>query len=99
MQDIKDLILIIDSHVPLIVVETHNEPHALQLLTRVAMQRRLGYYCWSATEGLNRLGFGEGVPPAAQPESPTDALRQIKRHTTPTLYALCDFHPYLNQQP
>lgn len=98
MQDLKDLALIIDSHVPLIVLETHDETLALQLLTRLAMQQRLGFFCWSITEGLNRLGFDDNHR-TGDPESPTAVLRQIKRQTGPALFALCDFHPYLHQQP
>jgi ATP-dependent 26S proteasome regulatory subunit len=99
MQDVKDLALIIDSKVPLIALATHDEASALQLLTRVAMQRRLNYFCWSITEGLNRLGFGNDVRTSTDPESPIDVLRQIKRQTSPALFALCDFHPYLTNQP
>lgn len=98
MQDLKDLALIIDSHVPLIVLETHDETLALQLLTRLAMQQRLGFFCWSITEGLNRLGLGDERR-TTDPESPTDVLRQIKRQAGSALFALCDFHPYLHQQP
>src|SRR5690606_1124677 len=97
MQDLKDLALIIDSHVPIIALETHDETGALQLLTRVALQRQLGYFCWSITEGLNRLAFGE--PRTSDPEAPADVLRLIKRNGAPALYALCDFHPYLHNQP
>jgi hypothetical protein len=97
MQDVKDLALIIDSHVPLIALETHDEPTALQLLTRVAMQRKLGYFCWSITEGLNRLGFGSDFDNTAT--SPTDVLKQIKKQTSPALFALCDYHPFLANQP
>lgn len=99
MQDVKDLALIIDAKVPLIALETHDEPAALQLLTRVAMQRKLGYFCWSITEGLNRLSFGEDFKRTTDPESPSDVLRQIKRQTTPALFALCDYHPFLINQP
>ncbi len=97
MQDVKDLALIIESKIPLIALETHDEPTALQLLTRVAMQHKLGYFCWSITEGLNRLGFGGDFGDSAT--SPTDALRQIKKQTSPALFALCDFHPFLVNQP
>ncbi len=99
MQEVNDLALLIDSQVPIIVLETHDEPRALQLLTRVAVQRQLGYYCWSITEGLNRLGFGEDTRPTQEPESPADALRAIRRHGHASLYALCDFHPYLPNPP
>lgn len=99
MQDVRDLALIIDSKVPLIALETHDEPAALQLLTRVAMQRKLGYFCWSITDGMNRLGFGADFGEAAASTSPLEALRHIKRQTTPALFALCDFHPFLANQP
>lgn len=99
MQDVKDLALIIDSKVPLIALATHDEPAALQLLTRVAMQRKLGYFCWSLTEGLNRLGFGNDIGRSAEPEAPATVLREIKRQTVPALFALCDFHPFLVNQP
>ncbi len=96
MQDVKDLALIIESKVPLIALETHDELTALQLLTRVAMQHKLGYFCWSITEGLNRLGFGGDC---AEATAPAEALRQIKKQTSPALFALCDFHPFLANQP
>lgn len=99
MPETKDLALLIDAQVPIIALETHDEPGALQLLTRVAMQRKLGYFCWSVTEGLNRLGFGADFRTGAEPESPSDVLRLIKRQGEPALYALCDFHPYLVNQP
>lgn len=97
MQDVKDLALIIESKIPLIALETHDEPTALQLLTRVAMQHKLGYFCWSITEGLNRLGFGGDFADTAT--APTEALKQIKKQTSPALFALCDFHPFLANQP
>jgi len=98
MQDVKDLALIIEARVPLIALETYDEPAALQLLTRVAMQRKLGYFCWSITDGLHRLGLGNEKT-TADPESPTAVLRLIKRQTAPALFALCDFHPFLINQP
>ena len=37
MRDVTDLALIIDACVPIVVVETHDELRALELLTQVAM--------------------------------------------------------------
>src|SRR5690606_34512670 len=68
-------------------------------LTRVAMQRKVGYFCWSLTEGLNRLSFGDDARRSADPEAPADLLRAIKRQTAPALFALCDFHPLLPNPP
>ncbi|MDX9873308.1 MAG: AAA family ATPase [Spongiibacteraceae bacterium] len=98
METTADLTLAIDARIPLIALETHDEPAALQLLTRVAMQHGLDFFCWSITEGLCRLGFGQNFT-TGEPESPTDVLRLIRRNRKPTLYALCDYHPYLEQQP
>lgn len=99
MKDITDLGLIIDSSVPIVILETHNEPRALELLTQVAMKKQLGFCCWSITEGLQRVGFGDGLDLPADPECPADALRKIKQRTTPSLVALCDFHPFLKGNP
>lgn len=99
MQDVTDLSLIIDSHVPIIVLETNDEQRALELLTQVAMKKRLGFSCWSITEGLNRIGFGVEAGVQAEPESPTDVLKLIRKHTDPSLFVLCDYHPYLPNNP
>lgn len=99
MQDIIDLALIIDSHVPIVVLETQDENGALELLTRVAIKKRLGFHCWSITEGLQRLGFGDEAATAREPEPPEAALNAIAQATAPAIYALCDFHPYLPGNP
>ena len=99
MKDVADLGLIIESNVPIIVLETHDEKRALELLTQVAMKKQLGYFCWSITEGINRLGFGDGLSLPSEPESPADALKSIKTKSEAALFALCDFHPYLAGNP
>lgn len=100
MKDVADLVLIIDSHVPIIVLETRDETLSLELMTQVAMKKRLGFYCWSITEGLSRIGFGADTAGADTPlDDPAAALKAIKHHTDPCLYVLCDFHPYLNGNP
>src|SRR5690606_30082488 len=58
MPDVHDLGLIIDSHVPLIAIQSQEEPRALDTLTRLAIKRQLPLYAWTVTEGLKRLGFG-----------------------------------------
>ena len=99
MKDITDLSLLIDSNVPIIILETQDETRALELLTQVAMKKHLGYYCWSISEGLQRLGFGTGPSLSEEPESPAEVLKIIKNHGEPSLYALCDFHPFLQGNP
>ena len=99
MQDVHDISLIIDSSVPIIVLETTDEKRALELLTQVAMKKQLGYFCWSITEGLNRLGFGDTLTSNDEHESPQDVLKKIKTHRDPSIFALCDYHPYLPGKP
>jgi len=99
LQDVADLGLIIESNVPIIVLETHDEQRALELLTRVAIKKSLGFHCWSITEGLNRVGFGEDLSPSEEPESPSTVLKAIKRSGAPSIYALCDFHPFFAGNP
>ena len=41
MSDFRDLQLLIRSHVPLLVVETHDENRARELLTRLAIKEAL----------------------------------------------------------
>ena len=99
MQDITDLGLIIESSVPIIILETHDELRALELLTQVAIKKQLGFQRWSITEGLSRLGFCDDLALAAEPESPAALLQAIKQATEPSIYALCDFHPFLVGKP
>lgn len=97
IKDAHDLGLIIDSQVPIIRLESHEENSALELLTRVAIKKNLSLQGWSVTEGLKQVGFGELFHPEEQVLEPKDVLRCIKRSRSPGLYVLCDFHPYLEK--
>ena len=67
MGDFQDLKLLIRSHVPLLVAETHDETRALEMLTRLAIKEALPLFCWSVTDGLQRLGFGDEIEVAVVP--------------------------------
>lgn len=96
--DLKDLSLILDSKVPIVVIESHEEPRVLEMITGLAVNRALPMFVWSITEGLNRLGFGERAEQEAEPDA-THVLQFIKACKQPTLFVLCDFHPYLKDEP
>jgi hypothetical protein len=98
MNDRRDLDLVLRSGVPLIVVETTDERRFLELLTDVAAQQPAhGYlplFRWSITDGLQRVDLAleaqrHTVPPEA-------VLGQIRAAGKAALYALLDFHPYLD---
>lgn len=95
MQDVNDLGLMVDSRIPIIVLESFDEQRALEMLTRVAISRQLPVFCWSITSGLKRLGFGSDVRSDGD-GNPEPALLEIKDNPDPAIYVLCDFHPYLN---
>ena len=92
--DLHDLELLLDSKVPILVIESYEEPRVLEMLTGLAVTRTLPLFVWSITEGLNRLGFGE-KPEEGDQLDECGVLEAIKEETTPSLYVLCDFHPYL----
>lgn len=56
--DLNDLGLLLDSKVPILVIESFEEPRVLEMITRLAVKRALVLYTWSVTEGPKGLGFG-----------------------------------------
>lgn len=96
--DLNDLGLLLDSKVPILVIESSEEPRVLEMITGLAVQRTLPYFTWSITEGLNRLGFGAEPESIDSPDA-TNVLQTIKAADQPGLYVLCDFHPYLKDEP
>lgn len=99
MADTKDLSLILDAKIPIVVVESHDERRVLALLLRFAMQRQLAFYEWRVTRGLHLGGFGAGVADSAALKEPESLLEHIFQNEGPALYVLCDFHPYLEGEP
>lgn len=96
--DLKDLGILLDSSVPILVVESWEEPRVLEMITRLAVKRATPLYSWSITEGLCRLGFGNESD-APETADSTRVLQAIKAATQPAIYVLCDFHPWLKDEP
>ena len=93
--DLNDLGLLLDGGVPILVIESYEEPRVLEMITRLAVKRTSPLYVWSCTEGLNRLGFGDDPSIDTPVTDPDDVLRAIKSAGEGGIYVLCDFHPYL----
>ena len=97
-EDFQDLCLLVRSRVPIIVLETHDESRALEMLTRLAVKLTLPLFNWSVTEGLQQLGFGAGMPGGeADLMEPEPMLASVKKRREPGLYVLCDMHPWLKE--
>lgn len=100
MQDVDEIKLLLDSRIPLLVIETYEEKKALDVLLRVANKHGKDLYRWSVTDGLSRLNFGpQLVPKGAELTEAEDMLRHIKQQMQPGIFALCDIHPFLVDQP
>ena len=97
--DIHDLGLVLDSKSKLLLIESWDEPRVLETLTGLAVKRGLALQMWSVTEGLRRLGFAVEAPVDSETLEPETALRLIKADPLPTLYVMCDLHPFLDDNP
>ncbi|WP_426416249.1 AAA family ATPase [Aestuariirhabdus sp. LZHN29] len=96
--EVRDLEVILETGVSLLVVESPDEPRVLQLMTRLALARSTPLYCWSVADGLRSLGFGERVDNREHTD-PEPLLRHIRAFQGGGLFVLCDFHPYIKDEP
>ncbi|SDS96930.1 AAA+-type ATPase, SpoVK/Ycf46/Vps4 family [Halopseudomonas xinjiangensis] len=94
--DIHDLALLLDSRVRLILVETWEESRVLEAIGMLAIKRAQTWYTWNHVEGLRRLGFGSDLDASEETADPDKALERIRRDNQPSLYVLCDLHPFLD---
>ena len=62
MPDLRDLEIMMDSRVPIIVIETHEEPRALELVRRAGIKQHKPVFSWSVTEGVKRMDLTHSVP-------------------------------------
>lgn len=95
--DIHDLGLVLDSRVKLVVLESWDERRVLETLTGLAVRRGLGFYVWSASEGLHHLSFNGELHGGEESYAPEQALKLVKHDPRPNLYVFCDLHPYLDE--
>lgn len=89
-----DLELLLTSHIPLTVIESHEERRVMQMLNRMAIKIAKPLFQWTITEGLARIDIQ--LEPQRHNSEPTDVLRHIKAAEKNAIYVLADFHPYLD---
>lgn len=96
MAELADLEALVRSRVPLLVIETAEEPRALDLFRRLALRMAMPAFQWSISEGLKRLDIE--LEPQRTTREPEALLRHIKASEgSAGVYVLADFHPYLNE--
>jgi hypothetical protein len=94
----RELEALIKSRIPLIVVETRDEPRVLSLLSglasRLLQPAPTPLFQWTVTDGLRRLDIDMGGAQKHNSE-PAEVLKSIRAVDKPGVYVLLDFHPYL----
>lgn len=91
--DLKDLQLVLDARVRLIVIESWDELRVLETLTSLAVKRGSNLRVWSITEGLKGMSF-DGKPQEGS-QLPEQALRLVKADPQAGLYVFFDLHSFL----
>jgi hypothetical protein len=94
----RELDALLKSRVPLIVIETRDEPRAVALLASLAPQRaskvHTPVFQWTVTDGLRRIDLSLVTPPHHN-DDPTALLKGMRATATGGVYILLDFHPFL----
>ncbi len=93
----NDLRLLLHSKIALVILETYDEPRALETLRRALQQERRSAFRWSLTDGLKPLGFGLELQQPEQYCQAEKVLEYIKSQTAPAAFVLCDIHPFLDE--
>lgn len=93
----RDLELILNSRMPIVVIETRDEKSMLDLLCDITLSQThdsyLPLFRWTVTDGLQRLDID--LEPQLHNSEPPDVLRHIRAVSKPGIYVLLDFHHYL----
>jgi SpoVK/Ycf46/Vps4 family AAA+-type ATPase len=95
----RDLATLLKSRVPLIVIETRDEPRALALIAsiagRAASSTHTPVFQWTVTDGLRRIDIDLGGAQRHNAEPP-EVLKSIRATDKAGVYVLLDFHPFLS---
>jgi SpoVK/Ycf46/Vps4 family AAA+-type ATPase len=91
--ELSELAAMVRAGTPLIVIETHDEPHALALF--IELRRHMGrpLFMWTAAQGLKWVERDQAL--ADDFSDPEKALVHIRQRRDRGIYLLMDFHPYL----
>lgn len=95
MTEAHDIELLINSRIPIIVIESHEELRVLDLLQSIAFRNAKPLFKWSITTGLKRIDID--MPAQKHNAEPAEVLKHINVIDTPGIYVLTDFHPFLDE--
>jgi len=89
----RDLEAIIRSRVPLILVESNEEPQIVNLIRQIGERLQVRAFRWTVTEGLQ--AFTPTDQPARVAQKSQEVLQYIKSESRGGLFVLLDYHHYL----
>lgn len=111
MTDQHNLEIALQSHFPIIVIETHEELRAVDLIKQIVTQKSDGLMVWSAGKGLhnyliasgtqfqladaNSDDYDYGTGDEVPTADPETMLLKIRKDSKSNVIILVDFHPYL----
>jgi hypothetical protein len=93
----RELETLLRSRVPLVIIETRDEPRAIELLASLAPRLAAAHtpvFQWTVTDGLRRLDIDLGGAQQHNSE-PAAVLKSIRASNVGGIYVLLDFHPFL----
>ena len=93
--DFNELKVLLQSRIPILSVETHDEPGVVALFEAMSKERLQPLFKWTVLDGFRRLDQDLGNQAFAK--QPEQALAQIRSTKKPGIYLLCDFHHYLSE--
>src|SRR6185436_11598268 len=93
----QELEALLRSRVALVIIETRDEPRALELLASLAPRLAAAHtpvFQWTCTDGLRRLDVNLGGAQQHNAE-PAAVLKSVRASNVGGIYILLDFHPFL----
>jgi SpoVK/Ycf46/Vps4 family AAA+-type ATPase len=88
--EVQELSALLRSKVPIILIETHEEPRILKLLQNACNLEQQVLFRWSIVDGITRYGRDE---PIYNTNNLVDALKHVDKTAQNGVYAFCDAHP------
>jgi SpoVK/Ycf46/Vps4 family AAA+-type ATPase len=94
-----ELATLLRSRIPLVLIETRDEPRALALISGLAVKLQgkshTPVFQWTVTDGLRRIDVDLGGAQKHNSE-PAEVLKSIRATDKGGIYVLLDFHPFLS---
>jgi hypothetical protein len=91
---LHDLAAIIRSRIPLIAVESNEEPQVVSMVRQLGQQLQLKTFRWTVTEGM--VAFESADQPPQSVLKSQEILSYIKSSASYCLFVLLDFRRYLD---